>query len=91
MKKIINLLAVFVLAAASLFSLTSVSAQEKVKVTFWHAMNGPHQEAITELVKQFNESQDQYEVVEQNQGEYDTLNQKVLGAWYPMNYRPCLN
>ena len=80
MKKIINLLAVFVLAVASLFSLTSVSAQEKVKVTFWHAMNGPHQEAINELVKQFNESQDQYEVVEQNQGEYDTLNQKVLGA-----------
>lgn len=80
MKKIIARLTVFVLALTSLFSINSVSAQEKVKITFWHAMNGPHQEAITELVKQFNESQDKYEVVEQNQGEYDTLNQKVLGA-----------
>lgn len=53
---------------------------ETVEVTYWHAMNGPHQEATTELVNQFNESQDKYEVVEQNQGDYDTLQQKIMAS-----------
>ena len=56
------------------------SAQERVQVTFWHAMNGPHQEMITELVKEFNESQDVYEVVEQNQGDYSTLQQSIMAS-----------
>ena len=33
----------------------SVQAADKVKVTFWHAMNGPHAEELTKLVKAFNE------------------------------------
>ncbi|MCZ0716842.1 ABC transporter substrate-binding protein [Aerococcus kribbianus] len=53
---------------------------ETVEVTYWHAMNGPHQEATTELVNQFNESQDKYKVVEQNQGDYDTLQQKIMAS-----------
>lgn len=53
---------------------------EKTTVTFWHAMNGPHQEAITELTNKFNESQEAYEVVEQNQGDYSTLNQSIMAS-----------
>lgn len=56
------------------------SSDESVEITFWHAMNGPHQEAITKLTDAFNESQDQYVVVEQNQGDYDTLNQSIIAG-----------
>lgn len=59
---------------------TETTSGETVEITFWHAMNGPHQEAITALTEAFNESQDQYEVVEQNQGGYDELNQAITGA-----------
>lgn len=53
---------------------------DTTQITFWHAMNGPHQEAITELTNKFNESQDEYEVVEQNQGDYETLNQSIMAS-----------
>lgn len=53
---------------------------ETVEVTLWHAMNGPHQEAITKLTEAFNESQDQYEVIEENQGDYSTLNQSIIAG-----------
>lgn len=83
MKKIV-LLAVTVFTALASFVLgtpvQNVAAQDAVEVTFWHAMNGPHQEAITSLVEAFNESQDQYVVVEQNQGDYSTLQQSVIAS-----------
>ena len=53
---------------------------ETVDITFWHAMNGPHQETITKLTDAFNESQDQYVVEEQNQGDYNTLQQKIMAS-----------
>jgi multiple sugar transport system substrate-binding protein len=56
------------------------ASEETVEITFWHAMNGPHQEAITSLTEAFNESQDQYQVVEENQGDYSTLNQSIIAG-----------
>src|SRR5699024_10438105 len=53
---------------------------EIVGITFWHAMNGPHQEVITNLTDEFNDSQDTYYVKEQNQGDYDTLNQSIIAG-----------
>lgn len=53
---------------------------EKVEVTFWHAMNGPHQEAITELTKQFNDSQKEITVKEMNQGDYSSLQQSIMAS-----------
>ncbi|TVP93554.1 ABC transporter substrate-binding protein [Alkalibacterium sp.] len=53
---------------------------ETVEITFWHAMNGPHQDAITELTNRFNESQDEFYVNEQGQGGYAELSQSVMGA-----------
>ncbi len=67
-------------AADSSSESTETANAEPVEITFWHAMNGPHQEAIKELTTEFNESQDQYEVVEQNQGGYDELNQAITAA-----------
>lgn len=53
---------------------------EVIEIDFWHAMNDAHQEAITELTNEFNESQDQYHVNEQGQGGYDDLQQSVRAA-----------
>lgn len=34
------------------------ASDDGTEITFWHAMSGPHQDAITELTDAFNESQD---------------------------------
>lgn len=44
---------------------------EKTKIDFWFAMSGSNGEAIQELVKRFNESQDKIEVTATYQGSYD--------------------
>ena len=80
MKKFTKVVLSAALAATSVFAPLSANAQEKTQVTFWHAMNGPHQEALAKLVEEFNGSQDEYEVVEQSQGDYAALSQKVLGS-----------
>lgn len=80
MKKL-RTLAATLLAATTLGSFVpSANAQEKVQVTFWHAMNGPHQEMLTKLVEEFNASQEGIEVVEQNQGDYSTLQQSIMAS-----------
>ena len=53
---------------------------EETEITFWHAMNGPHQEAITALTEDFNESQELYTVEEMNQGDYETLEQSIMAS-----------
>lgn len=80
MKKIKVLVAALVALAVTSAFAPLASAQEKVQVTLWHAMNGPHQEMITTLVEEFNSSQDSVEVIEQNQGDYSTLQQSVMAS-----------
>lgn len=80
MKKIKLLLVAMVAVMVSAVFAPIANAQERIQVTFWHAMNGPHQDMITELVTDFNESQDVYEVVEQNQGDYSTLQQSIMAS-----------
>lgn len=70
---------VLVFMLSNVLSLVSFAA-EPVEITFWHAMNGPHQEEITALVEKFNASQSEYKVVEQNQGDYATLQQSIIAA-----------
>ena len=80
MKKIKLLMAAVVAFAVTGAFSPLAFAQEKVQVTFWHAMNGPHQEMIATLVEEFNASQDGGEVVEQNQGDYSSLQQSVMAS-----------
>lgn len=80
MKKLKLLLAVVVAFMVSNVLAPFAFAQEPVEITFWHAMNGPHQEAITKLVEAFNASQSDYKVIEQNQGDYGTLQQSIIAA-----------
>lgn len=80
MKKLRTLAATLLTASTLSTFVPIASAQDKVQVTFWHAMNGPHQEMLTKLVEEFNASQDGIEVVEQNQGDYSSLQQSVMAS-----------
>ncbi len=47
------------------------STSGKTKIDFWHSMGGVNEEAVNEIVKRFNESQDEFEVVPTFQGKYE--------------------
>jgi sn-glycerol 3-phosphate transport system substrate-binding protein len=51
-----------VVALSGLVALTAAPAAAKTEIQFWHAMTGQLGDATNELVKQFNESQSEYEV-----------------------------
>ena len=50
------------------------------EVTFWHSMGGKGGEAITSLVEDFNNSQDEIKVVAEYQGEYDDAINKLKSS-----------
>ena len=50
---------------------TTTPDGEKVKIEFWHAMSGPNQQAIDDIVADYNASQDKYEVESLFQGSYE--------------------
>ena len=54
--------------------------EEKVSIEFWHAMSGSGQESLDAIVKGFNESQDNYEVVAEFQGTYEESLTKLRGV-----------
>ncbi len=56
------------------------STSGKTQVTFWHSMGGVGEEGIKELVKRFNESQEEIEVTAEFQGEYDDALNKLRSA-----------
>lgn len=49
----------------------AASDSGKLKISFWHSMSGSNQEVLDSLVAGFNSSQEEYEVVAENQGSYD--------------------
>jgi multiple sugar transport system substrate-binding protein len=56
------------------------AASKPTEITFWHAMTGNYASALDEQIKEFNASQSKYKIVAQAQGDYATLNQKVMAA-----------
>ncbi|WP_019154133.1 ABC transporter substrate-binding protein [Robertmurraya massiliosenegalensis] len=56
------------------------SLSEPVEIEFWHAMSGGHEEALTKITNDFNESQDMITVKLVNQGSYDDLSTKNMAA-----------
>lgn len=56
------------------------AAAESVEITFWHAMSGPHEEAVNEFAERFNEENENITVKPVNQGSYDDLEQKIMAA-----------
>ncbi|RLL46966.1 ABC transporter substrate-binding protein [Oceanobacillus piezotolerans] len=53
---------------------------EPVEIEFWHAMSGPHEEAINSFADAFNEENENVTVKPVNQGSYDDLEQKIMAA-----------
>lgn len=47
------------------------SGDDKVQIEFWHAMSGHLQEVLDGIVKDYNASQDKYEVKAEFQGSYE--------------------
>lgn len=54
--------------------------EEPVRIVYWRSLAGPRGEAQEELVRRFNEMQDDVEVDVQFQGSYGELSQKLLAA-----------
>ena len=50
------------LLATALLLVPATPALAKTEIQFWHAMTGQLNDAVNALVKQFNESQAEYEV-----------------------------
>ncbi len=61
-------------------SSSAAPAAEPVTITLWSSFSGTNGEAETELVKRFNESQDNVVVDYQFQGSYEETAQKVTAA-----------
>ena len=56
-------------------------ASAKTEIQFWHAMTGQLGEATNELVKQFNESQSEYEVKPLRKGTYPETLTAAIAAY----------
>jgi sn-glycerol 3-phosphate transport system substrate-binding protein len=61
--------------------LAAPPALAKTEVHFWHAMTGQLGEAVNELVKQFNESQSEYEVKPLRKGSYAETLTAAIAAY----------
>lgn len=78
-KLVVSLFLIFLLGMSS----TKVAAKSNaapVKVTFWHAMNGPYKAALDDIITDFNESHPEYQVEGTSQGSYSALQQKLTAA-----------
>jgi sn-glycerol 3-phosphate transport system substrate-binding protein len=71
---------VFALLGA-LTLLVPAPALAKTEIHFWHAMTGQLGDAVTELVKQFNESQSEYEVKPLRKGTYPETLTAAIAAY----------
>ncbi|MFP7171199.1 ABC transporter substrate-binding protein [Terribacillus sp. 7520-G] len=87
MKKVISVLSLFlVLFLAACNNSSGANANEgndakgPVEIEFWHAMSGPHEEAIKKFADDFNSTHEDIKIKPVNQGSYDDLEQKIMAA-----------
>ena len=74
-----------VAASVVLLALAPVAALAKTEIHFWHAMGGQLGETVNELVRQFNESQAEYEVKPLNKGTYPEVLTGAIAAYRQKN------
>jgi ABC-type glycerol-3-phosphate transport system substrate-binding protein len=53
---------------------------DKIKVTFWHGLSGPLGDTLNEMIREFNRSQDEVEVVANPISSYTALSQKLMAS-----------
>src|SRR5262249_34727627 len=68
-------------ALGSLALLAPTPALAKTEIHFWHAMTGQLGDAVNELVKQFNDSQTEYEVKPLRKGTYPETLTAAIAAY----------
>ena len=81
---IIQTLRVFAMAALALLG-AAVGAQAKTEINFWHAMQGQRGQAVEELVKQFNQTQGEFEVKAVFKGTYAEVLASAMVAYRQKN------
>ncbi|WP_159910745.1 sn-glycerol-3-phosphate ABC transporter substrate-binding protein UgpB [Pantoea sp. 18069] len=69
------------LAIAAAIAATCVSAQAQTEIQWWHSMTAVNNEWVTDLAKQFNESQKEYKVVPTFKGVYDESMTAAIAAF----------
>src|SRR3984893_2402507 len=67
--------------AAALLLVPATPALAKTDIQFWHAMTGQLNDAVNALVKQFNESQAEYEVKPLQKGNYAETLTAAIAAY----------
>jgi sn-glycerol 3-phosphate transport system substrate-binding protein len=73
------------LAVALAVLAAPVPALAATEIHFWHAMGGQLGETVNELVKQFNQSQSEYEVKPLNKGTYPEVLTGAIAAYRQKN------
>jgi sn-glycerol 3-phosphate transport system substrate-binding protein len=68
-------------ALSALVTLAPSPASAKTEIQFWHAMTGQLGDATNELVRQFNESQSEYEVKPLRKGTYPETLTAAIAAY----------
>jgi multiple sugar transport system substrate-binding protein len=55
-------------------------ASQKTTITFWHGLGGPLGDALTEMVREYNRTHPEYEVVLNQVSSYEALSQKLMAS-----------
>ena len=69
------------LAIAAAIAATCASAQAQTEIQWWHSMTAVNNEWVTDLAKQFNESQKEYKIVPTFKGAYDESMTAAIAAF----------
>jgi sn-glycerol 3-phosphate transport system substrate-binding protein len=77
--------ATILFTATLVLALASAPAQARTEIHWWHAMTGQLGEALVTLAKQFNESQNEYEVKPLNKGTYPEALTAAIAAYRQKN------
>lgn len=61
-------------------SQAATSTTKPVTITFWHGMTDQHKATLNHLITQFNRSQTRYRVVGSSQGDFASLQHKIMAG-----------
>jgi len=75
-----KLFIIILLAAILVSGCQSTLKSDKVKVTFWHGLSGPLGDTLNQMIREFNRSQDEVEVVANPISSYTALSQKLMAS-----------
>jgi len=78
MKRLITILLLIIVLFT--FSCGKKAPVTKTSVSFWHGLGGPLGDALTEMVKDYNKSHPESEVVLNQISSYEALSQKIMAS-----------